>query len=184
MKESHDKKAEEFQHSVATGRMTQQQADGARAWLDKLTDPSFIKVVGAFSSIIGNVVALLLPAWVVWLMGRFLFHARFSYMQAAEIAGLALMISALGGIINLLLGVIYGTVSMNAGPILLVSHFDQANRIHQLLRALSLPSLWYVAVLSIGTARLSNVSFWKAAACLFALWAVLALGPIWLFNAK
>jgi hypothetical protein len=179
IKDSQDKK---FQELVAKGQMTQEKADKTREDLDKWMTPAMLKTIWIPLSVFGNVLTLFLTATVLWLFGKFIFHAQFPYMQSVEVAGLALMVATLGGVINLLIGVIYGSVMMNAGPVLLIGHFDQANKIHQLLRSLNLTSLWYATVLSIGLARLSNTSFLKAAGCIFAVWALLTLGPIWLSH--
>ena len=49
---------------------------------------------------------------------------------------------------------------------------------HLSLAAFNLVTLWYIAVLAIGLARLSGASFVKAAIWIFGLWAVLRCGAI------
>ena len=184
IKDAKDKKAEEIQQMVAKGKMTQQQADSAREWADRLTTPTLLRVFGILGTVIGNSLDLFLTAGVLWLVGRSAFHAHFDYMKGVEVAGLALMITVLGAIIHMLLIVIYGNMSMTASPALLLNHFDQTNKVHLILAALNVFTLWYVAILSVGLARLSGTSFFKAAALLYSLWAILTLGPIWLFAGK
>lgn len=184
MKEAQDKKFEDVQKRVTEGKMTQKQADDIRATADKFMTPSFLKVIGILGSVVGNLIGLFLTAAVVWLVGKSAFHANFAFMKSVEVAGLALMITVLGAIIKLLLNIIYGNTYMTAGPVLFLSHFDHTNKVHLLLAALSVTSLWYVAVLSAGLARLSGASFYKAAVLMFGLWAILTLGPIWLFVGK
>lgn len=181
MKDAQDKK---FEHMVAKGRLTQDAADKARENLEKFFTPEVLKTVWIGITMVGNLIFLFLTAAVLWLIGRFAFRAYFNYMQSVEVVGLALMITVLGGIIKLLLDVIYGSASMSAGPVLFLKHFDPENKIHLLLAALSITSLWYVAVLAIGVSRLSRTSFWKAAAWMFGLWVVLVPGPIWLFGGQ
>jgi len=70
-----------------------------------------------------------------------------------------------------------------------VSHFDQQNKVHLLLSALNVMSLWYLGVLSLGLARLTGASFWKPAVWLcglwYGVWALFALGlPLLLAKLK
>jgi hypothetical protein len=75
-----------------------------------------------------------------------------------------------------------GNMAMTPGPVLLVHEFNPANKLHVLLSQINLVMLWYLAVLALGLARLSRVSFSKAAAWLFCIWAgfvALAVLPGW-----
>ncbi len=184
VKDAKDKKSDEIQQLVTKGKMSQPDADRAREWADKLTTPTFLRVFGILGTVIGNSLGLFLTAGVLWLVGRSAFGAYFDYMKGVEVAGLALMIMVLGAIIQMLLVVIYGNTSVTASPRLFLSHFDPTNKVHLILSALNIFTLWYVAVLSAGLAKLSGTSFFKAAALLFGLWAILTLGPIWLLGGK
>lgn len=184
IKDAKEKKSEEIQQLVTKGKMTQQDADRDREWADKLTTPTFLRVFGILGTIFGNILGLFLTAGVLWVVGRSAFHANFAYMKGVEVAGLVLMITVLGAIIHMLLIVIYGNMSMTASPALLLSHFDQTNKVHLILSAFNIFTLWYLALLSLGLARLSQTGFFKAAALMFGLWAIITLGPIWLFAGK
>jgi hypothetical protein len=80
----------------------------------------------------------------------------------------------------MLLAVIYANPAMTPGPVLFVSHYDPNNKVHMLLSALNVMTLWYIGVLALGMARLSRASFGKAAVWLYGLWygiwALFALG--------
>lgn len=179
MKDTQDKK---YQEMVAKGKKTQQQVDKIRETADKIMTPGILKSIGILSSIIGNAMGLFLTAGVVWLLGRYAFHAPFGYMQAVEMAGLALMITVLAAIINMLLIVIYGNLSMTASPVLLLGLYDSTKKAHLLLATLNIFTLWYVAVLAVGLAKLSGTSFLKAAIWLFGLWALITIVPILVFK--
>jgi hypothetical protein len=122
MKDTQDKK---FQDLVAKGKMTQQAADKTRENLEQVLTPGLLKAIWILITIVGNFIFLFLTAVILWLVGRYAFGAYFSYMQGTEVAGLALIITVLGGIIKLLLDVIYGSMSMSAGPVLLLSHLTR-----------------------------------------------------------
>ena len=167
-----------YQAQVAAGKMTQKAADEITDKIESVMTPTLMKTIGILGALLGNPVGLFLTALVMWLLGRYLFKGRLDYMQAVEVTGLAMMISALGVLIQMLLAVIYGNTSVTPGPVLLVQHFDPANKIHVLLATLNLVAIWHLAVLSIGLARLSGTSVLKAALWFYGLWACLVGGPI------
>jgi hypothetical protein len=181
MKENQEKR---MQQQVLAGKMTQKQADAASDMTDRFMTPTMLKIFGSIGCIIANPAFLFLTAVVLWPIGRYGLHGSFSYMKAVEVVGLCLVISVLGVIISMLLAVIYGNPAMTPGPILLVGHFEQGNRLHALLSALNVVTLWYIGVLSVGLSRLSGASVVAAAVWLFGLWAVLTGGWIWFFAGR
>ena len=164
--------------------MTQEQADKASEAIEQYMTPGIMKLAGAAGAVFSNVAWLFLAALGLWLLGRFVFKGDFSYMQTVEVTGLATMIAILGAIISMLLVVVTGNRYMTPGPALLIQDFDSTNKTHLLLSGLNLMTLWYVAVLAIGLARLSGASFAKAGSSLFGAWAVFKLGSIFLFSGK
>lgn len=181
MQEAQEKK---FQDMVAAGKMTQPQADQTIATVQKYMSPGFMKLMGSLGAVFASAAMLFLVALVFWLVGKRAFHSDLNYTQSLEAVGVSTMINVLGAIVAMLLAVIYGNMFITLGPALLVKHFDAANKVHRILSALNLPSLWYVAVLSIGLARFTGASFLKSAVWLYAIWALLTLGPILIFGGK
>jgi len=167
MREAQDKK---FQELVAEGKMKQAEVEQAHEVTDKFMTPTFFKVIGILGAIFANGAGLFFVALVLWLLGRFVFHGQFEYMQAVEVTGLSTMIAVVGGIISMLLAVIYGDMAMTPSLILLVGHFDPNNKVHLLLTALNAMNIWWLAVLAIGLARLSGAGLAKAAVWVFGLW--------------
>ncbi len=167
MKNDQEKK---YQQLVDSGKKKQAEVDRMREVADKFMTPTFFKVVGILSSIFFTAVMLFLFALVLWLVGRYAFHSHFDYMQAVEVVGLSSMISVIGTIITMLLVVIYGDLSMSPSLILLVGHLDPENKIHLLLSAVNIMTIWWLVVMSIGLARLSSAGFVKSAVFLFGLW--------------
>jgi hypothetical protein len=181
IKDANEKK---FQQMVDQGKITQKQADEMLAKVEQFMTPLFFKLTGSFAALFINAALLFLIAAILWLLGRFLFQSEMTYVQALQANGLATIINALGGITAMLLAVIYGNMSITSGPVLLVSHFDAANKLHLVLSALNIFALWYVAVLAIALTRLSRASFLQAALWLFGLWAFFTFGPILAFGGR
>ena len=176
IKEAGEKRMQEM---VAKGKMTQADADKAAAIQGKFVIP-VIMVVAIFFTC----VTLFLSALIVWLIGRFGLRGPLGFMKAAEVVGLSMMIAVLGIIISTLLRVIYGNPAMTAGPMLLLSHFDNHNRVHVLLSALDVTTLWYLAVLSVGLGLVTGRGFARAAAWIYGLWAFITVGMIWLLVGR
>jgi hypothetical protein len=107
----------------------------------------------------------------VWLLGAKAFAGGFTYMKAVEAVGLANVIVALEALVRTLL--ILSLNNLYASPglgLLVMKGFDPQNTVHGLLGAVNVMTFWLLAARSIGLARLGNISFGKAAACVFGIW--------------
>jgi hypothetical protein len=162
-----------MQKQVDAGKMTKQQADQALAVSEQFMGPTLMKAFGSVGAVVANCVMLFLAALLIWLLGRWALKNRFPYLKAMEVAGLAGAINILGGIVAMLLAVVMGNLAMSPGPVLLVHEFDPANKVHVFLSQLNVFMIWYIALLSLGLAKLCQTGFGKAAIWLFGLWAAL-----------
>ena len=167
-----------MQKQVDAGKMTKQQADQALEVSERFMGPSLMKVFGSVGAVVANCVMLFLAALILWLLGRWALKTRFPYLKAMEVAGLAGSINILGGTVAMLLAVVMGNLAMSPGPVLLVHEFDPANKVHVFLSQLNVFMLWYIALLSLGLAKLSQTAFGKAAIWLFGLWAALVAAMV------
>ena len=181
MKEAREK---QLQKQVEAGTKTQKEADTATEAMEKYMTPMVVKVFGIFGALLATPVNLFFFAFLLWLIGRFGLKGQFGYMRGVEVVGLSMMISALGAIISMLLAVIYGNPAMTPSPALLLSHFDKHDRVHVLLAALNVMTLWFFAVLSVGLGQVSGRGFARAAAWIYGLWAFITVGMIWLLVGR
>jgi hypothetical protein len=170
-----------MQKKVTAGKITQQQADQAGAVTERFLTPGMMTMITALSLSFAMSVMFFIQALAVWLIGRHAFHANFPYAKALEIVGFASVTAVPGFIISALLAIIYGNPSITPGPALLISHFDAGNKLHLLLSAMSIFSIWAVVLMSLGLAKFSGVVFWRAALWGFALWAIMTSAPILIF---
>ena len=148
---------------------------------EQFMTPTVLKLTGSLSAVFANAAWLFLAALGLWLLGRFVFKGSFTYLQTVEVTGLAMMVPILGAIISMLLVIVTGNMYMTPGPALLLREFDASSKVHQLLSALNVMTIWYIFVLGIGLARLSGASLVKAAGWLFGVWAIVKTGAILLF---
>jgi hypothetical protein len=109
------------------------------------------------------------------LLGRWFLKARFSYLKAVEVAGLASMITVLGMIVSMLLIVNLGKMFSTLSLGLAVSDFDVKNKSHLLLGAVNVFNFWLIAVLGAGLARLAGVPLLRAVLLVLAYWLAASL---------
>ena len=79
--------------------------------------------------------------------------------------------SRLGDFAALLLILGLGNLYASPSLMLLVKDFDPQNTVHGLLAIVNVMTFWLLAVRAVGLARLSGVSFAKAALWVFGIWA-------------
>ncbi len=157
---------------IEKGKIPKEQAEAARQAGQKYGG------IGVKISMVATPVlaAFFTPFWwglILWLVGNQALKGAFGYMKAVEVAGLANMIGLLDAVVKTLLIIALGNVFAAPSPALFLKDFDPQNTGHALLGALSVMTLWLLAVRSVGLARLSGASFGQAAAWVFGLWALL-----------
>ncbi|HWW03025.1 MAG TPA: YIP1 family protein [Candidatus Acidoferrum sp.] len=155
---------------VKAGKMTQAQADQAMEVIDKFMGPTMWKVMGAAGAVIISVLRMLWWALVLWLLGRWLLKKEVGYVKTLEVVGLALMISALGTLVTVLLQVNFSRMFATPSLALVINDFDVSRKSHLMLGAVNVFSIWQVAVLAIGLSKLAGAPFLRAAWVVFTYW--------------
>lgn len=167
----HEQQVKVFNQQVKSGKMTQAQADQAMAMAEKFSGPAMLKITGSVGAVVASFAGVFWRALVLWLLGMWILKAKFDYLKALEVAGLATMISVLGTIVTMLLTVIFGKAAAPSLA-LLISQFDPKNPVHLLAGAVNLFTFWQLGVMAAGLARLAASSFARAFAVLLAYWLV------------
>jgi len=73
--------------------------------------------------------------------------------------------------VRILLMFFLGNIIASPSLALLIKDFDPQNPLHVAAATVNVMQFWFLAVVSIGLARLSNRSFAKSAVCVFGIWA-------------
>ena len=158
-----------IQKQVERSKMSEQQAEQARAMGEKWAGIS-AKIGAALTPVIAGFVTPFFWGLIVWGVGVGLLKAKFPYMKAVEVVGLANMINVLEIILRTLLIVGLGNLYASTSLVLLVKQFDPQNTVHSLLALVNVMTFWLLAVRGIGLARLSGVSIAKTIAWVFGVW--------------
>jgi len=158
-----------IEKQIEATKMPKQQADAAREAGEK-----FGSIGTKVSMVTAPVmVAFLSPFWwglILWL-GLKVWKGDSGFMKAVEVAGLANTIGILEAIVKTLLIVGFGNLFASPSLAMLVKDFDPQNPVHSLLALVNVMTFWLLTVRAIGLAKLAGVSFAKAAAWVFGIWA-------------
>jgi hypothetical protein len=171
----HDQQVKALDKLVQQGKMTQAQEDQSLQMMEKFAGPTMMAIFGSIGMVIYGFASVFGWALVLWLAGRWWLKTRFAYLKALEVAGLSVLITALGMVISTLLAVILGRLYAGPSLALLVGDFDPANRGHLLLGAVNGFNLWHAGVLTVGLAKLSGAPAPKTATAVFGFWVLIEL---------
>jgi hypothetical protein len=159
-----------IQKQVERTHMSQQQAEQARATGEKWASVT-TKAGASLGPLISAFVTPFFWGVIIWVVGAQVLKARLPYMKAVEVVGLANMISVLDAIVRTLLIVGLGNLYASPSLVLLVKNFDPQNTVHGLLPLANVMTFWLLAVRASALARLASISYVKAAAWVFGIWA-------------
>ena len=161
--------------AVAEGKMTQERYDQISENMES-SGPVMFMFIGAGSQIVIISVAVFGVTLVFWLVAKFGLKFSGSYAKMLEVYGLAMLIGILGAIITLLMMNLFDTFyAAPSASMAVLGSFDPTNKLHRLLASLNVFTLWQVAVLGIGTAKVTRKSIGTGMSIAFGLWAVWAI---------
>jgi hypothetical protein len=172
VRELGDQQAKAVEQQVKAGKVTQADADQVQAITRSIANPATLKIAGSMAAVVIGVARVFWWAFILWLVGRMFLKVQFGYLKTLEVAGLALMISVLGGVVALALTVNLTKVLATPSLALVAPDFETTRKSYLMLGAANVFSFWLVGVLSVGLARLARVPFLRAAWFVFAIWVI------------
>ena len=164
-----------MEQQVKDGKLTRQQADQALAVMEKFTGPTMMAIFGSVGAVVTSFIRLFWWGLVLLLLGRWFLKARFDYLKAVEVAGLASMITILGMIVSMLLIVNLGKMFSTPSLALVINDFDEKNKSHLMLGAVNVFNFWLIGVLGAGLSRLAGVPFLRAVFVVLGYWLAVSL---------
>ena len=159
-----------IQKQIEKSHLSEQQAEQSRAIGEKWAG-IMAKVAAVLVPVFGGFVTPFFWGLILWLVGAKVFKGDLPFMKAVEVVGLVNMVSVLDVIVRTLLIIGLGNLYAAPGLVLLVKDFDPQNTVHGLLALVNVTTFWVLALRAIGLARISSVSFTKAALWVFGIWA-------------
>ena len=165
-----EQRAAAMQKKVASGGITQAQADQYTAMTEKFMTPTMLKIFGVGGAVVALVCGLFLMALVIW-FGLKLFRAgEVDYMKVVEICGLSFVIDVPQKLLRILLVSWKGNLLATASPTLFMANPSATNRSDVFLSMIDVVDIWWLAVLSLGLSKAASVSYRTAALITFIVW--------------
>jgi Yip1 domain len=159
-----------LQAQAKAGKAQQAEVDRTVAMTRAVFAPPVLRVLtGAAFAMVG-VARVFWWAMILWFVSRAFLKVQLNFFKTLEVAGLALMIAVLGGLVTLLLMVnlpkLFEATSLTAA----VSDFDPVRQSPLLLAVANVFSFWFIGVLGVGLGRLAKVPFLRAAWFVLVVW--------------
>jgi hypothetical protein len=156
--------------AVEEGKMTQDQMETRLNQMEN-SGPTMFMVFGGGIGSFGVAFGFFGAALVLWLLVKFAFKASASYSKALEVFGLGAMIGIVGGIATLVTMNLMNSMYATPGPALAMGDsFDPMNKMHKMLSAVNIFSIWQVAVVGIGISKISGKSIGTGIGLTIVLW--------------
>ncbi len=165
-----DKQAKRFQEMVKSGQMTQEQADRATESMGGGLAKTMMYVGTAITVPIFCFIVLFLMSLIWLLLGKLALTGQPEYMKVVAVVGLTSLISSLEAIAGAVIAVLQGKMMTGPNLALFVSDFTMANTMHRLLASINPFTIWYLAILGIGLAKVSSAKTSKSLIWVFGLW--------------
>ncbi len=163
---------ERMQESVKEGKMSQEQANDAIEKAEKFMDPSglFFKITGIAGAVVAPFLMLFVLS-VIYMLILKMFKANFEFVNILNVVGLSLIISAVGGIIAIVLSIILGDLS-SVGLSLFLKADAVGDTLHALFMKLDVFSIWFYILVAIGLTKVANIKPVISYSIVFGLWII------------
>jgi Yip1 domain len=162
---------EQFDKAVKEGKMTREQADQQLEQSQKFMGGGMMMVFGIIGSLFAVVLFFFIKALIYWgvLKG---FKGTATFKDVMNVLGLTGLITAVQLVVDTALAIMLGKLTANIGPALLFTQETVGNSVFKLLGHFDLLMIWYLIVVGIGLAKVSNLSTYKTTAMVFVLWLI------------
>jgi hypothetical protein len=162
-----------MEERVKEGKMTQEQMDQNLERTERFMDKSspFFLISTILGPIVGGLIILFLRSLVLWLVLK-IFKGAASYMLVVCVAGLTGLIDVISTVVNTVLAIITGRLTVNIGPSLLFTKDSVGENMMKFISHFDLISIWYLIVLGIGLSAISGLKNSKTMPMVFILWII------------
>lgn len=161
---------QKMEEKVKAGKMTQEQARQSVEMAGKFMDPK-----GAFTQAIGYGSAVLIPFLtlfilaVVYLLALKILKTEADFTQLLNIIGLAMIVTALGAVVTLILSIFTGEISTLSLALILKSDLV-GDTLNGLLLKVDVFTVWFYVIIAIGLNKIFKVSVSGAYITVFGIW--------------
>ena len=163
---------ERLDKAVKEGKMTQEQVNESVEKTDKMfskSNPLFS--VFPFFGVIMVFISLFFSGLVFWGTLKLL-KGTANYMLVICVLGLASIIDSIQAVIDTVLAIFTGKLNANIGPALLFSKEGIGEKMMTFLAHFDVFNIWYLIIVAIGLAKVSNLKSSQTLQVVFGLWLV------------
>lgn len=165
------KMMERFDKNIKEGKMTQEDADKAAEHMNPKS--ATFKMFGYGGALIGTFLILFVLALVYFIILKIM-KADVSFGSILNVVGLAMLITAIGNIIGVVLSILKGEPT-SAGLSLILSEDSVGEKMYTFLTKIDLFSIWFYIVVAIGLSKVSRTSFANALGVVIGVFLVYAV---------
>jgi Yip1-like protein len=163
---------ERLDKAVKEGKMTQEQVNESIEKADKMfskSNPLFY--VFPFFGVVMVFISLFFRGLIFWGALK-LFKGTASYILVICVLGLAAVIDSIQAVIDTVMAIFMGKLNANIGPALLFSKEAVGDKMMTFLAHFDLFNFWWLIVVGIGLAKVSNLKSSQTLPVVIALWLV------------
>ena len=173
--------------AVKEGKMTREQADQQIEQTEKMFGGSMFVIFGLVGSVVSVLLIFFLKALIYW-GGLKIFKGTAGYGGIMNVLGLTSLITAIQMIVDTVLAILMGKLMMNIGPVMLFSQESVGKSMFQFIANFDLINIWYLVIVGIGLAKISNLKSSITIPFVFVLWIAWVLlssfGPFGMFVGR
>jgi hypothetical protein len=176
------KMRERMQESVKQGKMSQDQANDAIEKSEKFMDPNglFFKITGFAGAVVAPFIMLFILS-VIYMLFLKMFKANFEFTNVLNVVGLSLIISAVGGVIGIVLSIIMGDLT-SVGLSIFFKADTVGDTLHGLFMKLDVFSFWFYILVATGLVKVAKIKAAVSYSVVFGLWIVWLLLTTFVFS--
>jgi hypothetical protein len=173
---------ERMMENVKQGKMSQEQANDAIEKAEKFMDPNglFFKITGFAGAVVAPFIMLFVLAVIYMLMLK-MFKVNFEFTNILNVVGLALTISAVGGVLGIVLSIIMGDLT-SVGLALFLKADVVGETLHGLIMKLDVFSVWFYILVAIGLVKVAKIKPAISYSVVFGLWIAWLLLTTFVFS--
>jgi hypothetical protein len=176
------KMRERMQESVKQGKMSQEQANDAIEKAEKFMDPNglFFKITGFAGAVVAPFIMLFVLS-VIYMLLLKMFKASFEFTNILNVVGLSLIISAVGGVLGIVISIIMGDLT-SIGLALFFKADAVGDTLHGLFMKIDVFSVWFYMLVAMGLVKVAKIKSAVSYSVVFGLWIVWLLLTTFVFS--
>ena len=162
---------ERVEKAVKSGDMTREQADQRIEATKKMSGGTLFVVFGTVGALFSVFIFYFLKTFAFW--GAFkIFKGSSTFVNMMNVLGLASIISSVQTIVNTVLEVLTGRLFVNLGLVLMFTEEQLGKNMFKFITNFDLITLWYLAVIAVGSAKISGLKSSVTFPVVYGLWII------------